>query len=293
MGENKNIIVFAATHVKFDPPANPVYVPLHVGREGKEDLGYVSDNIGIHISDLNYLFGELTGLFWIWQNVRDVDYVGLCHYRRYFLNDEKQLMRREEYLKLLEEYDVIVPVHSECQGSYYEHYGEAHEAKYLDVVGSVIERLYPEYYENYQKAMQGNVFFSGNLMVTSLPVLKGYSEWLFNIFTEASGEIDVSGYDDYHKRIFGFLSEQMLYVYMMTNQLKYKEIWVGICGEKAETIALKEQIQTLMKEAKYVEAVELFQREQQKRPDLLFPGSDLYGELAAVLQQLKEKLDCP
>ena len=61
----KSIAIFVATHVAFQPPANPIYVPLHVGKEGKPDLGYIGDNIGENISDLNFLYGELTGLYWI------------------------------------------------------------------------------------------------------------------------------------------------------------------------------------------------------------------------------------
>lgn len=287
--ENHTIAIFLATHVKFTPPDSPIYIPLHVGREGKKDLGYLADNIGDNISDLNYLFGELTGLYWIWQNIRDIDYVGLCHYRRYFLNDYKRLMQREEYLDILAQYDAIVPTHAECKGSYYERYGRAHDARYLDVIGNAIKKICPEYYESFNKAMQGNIFFAGNLMVSKLSVLKDYSEWLFTIFMEVIGEIDVSGYDDYHKRVYGFLSEQMLYVYMMKNNLRYRETIVGISGEKAETHELKEALKGLMAEGKYEEAVRLFNKKLEERPDVLLSGSDLYGELRAIDQQLKEK----
>ncbi len=287
--EERSIIIFLATHVKFTPPGNPLYVPLHVGREGKQDLGYLADNIGENISDMNDLFGELTGLFWIWRNIRDIDYVGLCHYRRYFLNGSGRLMEREEYLGLLENYDVIVPNHAECQGSYYEHYGKAHDAGYLDVIGDTIARLCPEYSESYQKAMRGNIFFSGNLMAAGLPLVKAYAEWLFTIFMEAADKIDVSGYDSYHRRIYGFLSEQMLYVYMMKNGLSWRETPVGISGEKAETAELKEALKKLIAKERYREAAELFNQSLQDRPDVLLPGSDLYGELTAIYQQLKKR----
>lgn len=59
MEKNDSIAVFVATHVSFCVPDNPVYAPLHVGREGKADLGYIGDNIGENISQLNSLFGEL------------------------------------------------------------------------------------------------------------------------------------------------------------------------------------------------------------------------------------------
>lgn len=280
----KNIAVFVATHVAFKPPQNPIYIPLHVGREGKEDLGYLGDNIGENISDLNCLYGELTGLYWIWQNIHDIDYVGMCHYRRYFLDSSGAAMRREDYLNYLADYEVLVPMHIECRESYKEYYGKAHNVHDLEAVERALNKRYPEYAESFQKAMNGRRFYSGNLFVTSLPVLKGYAEWLFTIFAEASEEIDVSGYDKYHRRVYGFLSEQMMYVYIMKNGLTYAEIPVGISEEKAETKQLKEKLGELLKEEKLYEAQELFQTTMRERPDVVLEGSDIHEELRMLYQ---------
>ncbi len=285
--ESRTIIIFLATHVKFNPPHNPIYVPLHVGREGKEDLGYIGDNVGQNISELNYLFGELTGLYWIWKNIHDIDYVGLCHYRRHFINEDKHLLQRHEYLQLLSEYDVLVPACGQCEGSYYEHYSRAHDSKPLDAVGRAVRKLYPEYMPAFEKAMSGKIFYSGNLMVTSLPILKAYAEWLFCIFGEAAEEIDVTGFDDYHKRVYGFLSEQMLYIYMLTNHLTYREVKVGISEEKAETRELKEKLQTMLAAGDRKAAKNLFFQRLEERPDLLLEGSDVYGELHKIYEELR------
>lgn len=48
-------------------PDDDVYVPLHVGAEGKESLGYLPDNTGDHISSKNPSYCELTGLYWAWK----------------------------------------------------------------------------------------------------------------------------------------------------------------------------------------------------------------------------------
>ena len=62
-----SVKIYTMTHKKFDVPNDPMYVPLQVGAEGKEPLGYVSDNTGENISALNCYYSELTGVYWIWK----------------------------------------------------------------------------------------------------------------------------------------------------------------------------------------------------------------------------------
>ncbi len=285
--DQKSIIIFVATHVKCNPPAIPIYVPLHVGREGKEDLGYIGDNIGKNISALNYLYGELTGLYWISQNIRGMDYIGLCHYRRYFINGQKYPLSRQEYLSILKGHDIIVPVRQQCDGSYYDYFCQFHHGKDLDAVGRALKKLYPDYADCYDKAMSGQTFFYGNLMVTGLDILKDYAKWLFDIFTEASREIDVSDYDAYHKRIYGFLSEQMILIYIMKNGLSYYEVPVGLSGQKAETVMMIERIRELLDHGKHEEAKSLLRNTLKERPDLLADNADTEGTLKALFQRLR------
>lgn len=47
-----------------------------------------NDNSGDNISDLNYLYSELTAHYWVWKNVSNIDYVGFFHHRRYFNIDK-------------------------------------------------------------------------------------------------------------------------------------------------------------------------------------------------------------
>lgn len=61
--------IYTMTHKKFDVPNDPMYVPLQVGAEGKEPLGYVRDNTGENISALNCYYSELTGVYWIWKTI--------------------------------------------------------------------------------------------------------------------------------------------------------------------------------------------------------------------------------
>ena len=74
-----DIKILVATHKKYWMPEDDVYLPIHVGRAGKADLGYVGDNTGDNISSKNTNYCELTGLYWAWKNLK-CDYIGSVSY---------------------------------------------------------------------------------------------------------------------------------------------------------------------------------------------------------------------
>jgi len=136
-------------------PEDPVYMPIHVGREGKADIGYTGDHTGDNISSKNANYCELTGLYWAWKNL-DADYIGLVHYRRYFTRKEvrsvedkkNQILTGPEWEKLLSEYPVVV---ADKRKYYIEsnrsHYNHAHHSDGLDAAEQIIAEKYPEYKE--------------------------------------------------------------------------------------------------------------------------------------------------
>lgn len=215
-------------------PADDVYLPIHVGREGKADLGYIGDNTGDNISAKNANYCELTGLYWAWKNLK-CDYIGLCHYRRYFANKnlhtnnlEKKktvILHRADYEKLLQEYDVILPVkrnyYIETVRSQYEH---AHNKRDLDEAERIIKELYPEYSESFEKVMNRRKLHILNMFVMKKTLFDEYCDWLFNILFELEKRIDVTNYNQYEARVFGFISERLFNVWLEKQQLKVKEI---------------------------------------------------------------------
>lgn len=51
----------------------------------------IFDDVGDNISNLNPFVNEMTGIYWIWKHLEEVgnpDYVGLCHYRRFFRSED-------------------------------------------------------------------------------------------------------------------------------------------------------------------------------------------------------------
>lgn len=59
-------------------------------------------------------------------------------------------------------------------------------------------------------------------------------EWLFSILFEVERRVKVEEEDSYHRRIFGFISEFLQYVWIRHNRLRVYACMVGMLGEKAE-----------------------------------------------------------
>lgn len=59
----EKVQILVATHKKYEMPKESYYLPIHVGREGKESIGYIGDNTGDNISLKNPYYCELTGVY--------------------------------------------------------------------------------------------------------------------------------------------------------------------------------------------------------------------------------------
>ena len=225
--------ILIAAHKKYWMPEDDVYMPLHVGAEGKEPLGYTPDNTGENISSKNPNYCELTGLYWAWKNM-NCEYIGLCHYRRYFgksthtkdIEKKKSaIFHRADYEKLLEKYDVILPVkrnyYIETVRSQYEH---AHFKKDLDEVQKIIAEKYPGYADAFTAVMDRRTLHILNMFVMKKSYFDEYCTWLFDILFTLEKRIDVSSYDSFEARIFGFLSERLFNVWLERQSLKQVEV---------------------------------------------------------------------
>lgn len=228
-----DIKILIATHKKYWMPSDEVYMPIHVGREGKDNLGYVGDNTGENISIKNPNYCELTGLYWAWKNL-DCEYIGLCHYRRYFahksksskLEDKKQaIFTRDDYERLLQQYDVILPKKRnyfiETVRSQYEH---VHNKRDLDEIEKIIKMQYPSYIEAFEKVMNSRKLHIYNMFVMNKALFDEYCIWLFDILFTLEKRIDITNYDKYNARVFGFLSERLFNIWLEKKQLKIKTV---------------------------------------------------------------------
>lgn len=279
-----SVKIFTMTHKRFEVRTDKMYIPLQVGKATSIDLGYLGDDTGENISALNCFYSELTGIYWIWKNYKTSSYVGVCHYRRYLINQEGKLFKESEFEEILKDYDIITTKSLELNFSYFEGYSKNHNIEDLIQTGIVISEKYPEYYPTFEKIVNSNRTYFGNIMVTSKELFDEYAEWLFTIFFEVQKRIDVSAYDDYHKRVFGFISELLLMVWISTKKLKAYECVVGMVGEKYETKEMKEMLAKYFLNNDCNGAKSYFIEFRNKRPDVLMEASDTTGELKLAMQ---------
>ena len=232
----KDIRLIVASHKKYEMPKDDMYIPLYVGSNGKESIGFERDDNGINISEKNPFFCELTGLYWAWKNLNN-DYIGLCHYRRHFTlsrripKSEKEkfeiLLSKEEADKILENTDIILSNERKYYiENLYNHYKHTMYIEPLDETGKIIEEKYPEYLNEFKKLHKRTSAHMFNMFIMKKEYLNQYCEWMFKILFELEKRIDPKQYDSFHARYIGRVSELLLDVWINTNNLKYKEVKV-------------------------------------------------------------------
>ena len=239
----QKLTVLVITHKDYEFPTSACYRPIFVGKRANalKNEGFYQDNSGINIAEKNSGFCELTGLYWAWKNgvFENNEYVGLVHYRRYFAGKaldlkKKQIASESELLTILEKYDVILPrKRNYFIESIYSHYQHAHHVKDLNCTREIISELHPEYITSFDAIMQGRKIHIYNMFVMSSEKASEYCEWLFPILFELERRIDITQYDSYQKRVFGFIAERLFNVWLVYHQLTFCEIpVVNLEGEK-------------------------------------------------------------
>lgn len=224
-GEN-NLTIYIATHKKTDIPELDGYRPIEVGAYFRDNRIFdIRDNIGENISYKNKNYCELTAYYWIWKNSLE-DYVGLVHYRRFFSKkrideNRKYYLKKKEALNILQKYDVILPEHIKWKNynvaEGYDH--GAGFAKDLDILREVIAEMSPNYVFAYDEVLKGYEASYCNVFVMKKDLFDQYCEWLFKILFETEKKVDLSNYNDTEKRIFGFMSEILLNVWIKHKKL--------------------------------------------------------------------------
>ena len=217
------VSIYVATHKKAKRVKHSCYVPICVGATNREDtFGYITDDTGVNISAKNPNFCELTALYWMWKNAQS-DIIGLVHYRRYFYNSifsyrADRVLSEKDIKRLLKRNDLIVPLPYQVRYTTIKnHYAKHHNVEDYLKCGEIIKNLYPDYYDSYKVISNQKQLYSYNMLICRKELFDQYMEWMFSILFKLEKEIDISSYDAYGKRVFGFLSERLFNIWLHKN----------------------------------------------------------------------------
>ena len=265
-----NIKVLVCIHKDDVYLKNKDYLPIHVGKAlSNIDLGIQGDDTGDNISIKNPSYCELTAMYWAWKNLKNIDYIGLCHYRRYFdfhkqcrkgfpytifpTNEcqNKDISIPESIIKKLEKGYAIVPEKICHNTSLFNNYCTCHISDDLKTLECIInETCDKKYKDAFDKIMnRTNELFPCNMFILKWNDFDKYCTWLFNILSEAEKRINIEHYSNYQKRIFGFMGERLLNIFLYAENIKtskYPLIYFSNEEEEEKISYIKQKYRNLL-----------------------------------------------
>ena len=211
--------IVVAAHKPYSMPSDAVYVPLQVGAVGRLPIaGFRRDDEGDNISVRNPNYCELTGLYWAWKNLK-ADAVGLVHYRRHFNATPERIAM------LLERHDIVLPrKRNYFIETNYSHYAHAHHAVDLDLTRTILAERHPECVAAFDCVMKRTSGHRFNMLVMKREALDAYCTWLFDILFELERRLDISSYSRNDARVFGFVAERLLDVWLEASKRTFAEL---------------------------------------------------------------------
>jgi hypothetical protein len=243
--------VFVVTHQKEPITSNSILEPIQVGNNPTIFTNIKRDNTLHNIATKNANFCELTATYWIWKNMSQTEIVGICHYRRYFNffnpfynvkpSAQKRILLKSyqktkthlsssaiiehKIAKILRSHDIILSrPYTFKDKTLTQNYCEDHRKEDWDLTKKIILQLYPEYKESIRLYLdEGTTFHIANMMICSKKLFDDYHQWLFSILFELEKKI-VLPEDPYQARVFGFISERLINLYVYHHRLKVKGI---------------------------------------------------------------------
>lgn len=207
------------------------YKYLFVGgyKENEKNNQYIYDDIGDNISKKNENYCELTGLYWIWKNTDD-EFLGLIHYRRFFTHNSFSANSRyfytiDELNELLNYNEIIVSekIYLSDQ-TLYDDYVHYHYQKDIDNLKVIINDYFPDFIESFDDVFSKRYYNPANMFYTRKELLNEYCEWLFSVLLKYEKITDISNYNAQQARIYGFIAERLLNVWIHKKCLKQIEL---------------------------------------------------------------------
>lgn len=204
----------------------PTYIhPIQAGAAlTEESVTSLKDNTGYNISAKNRNYCELTATYYAWKNSHAA-YKGICHYRRIFDIDEKQM---RTLLAMEDKWDVILPYPS----VYYPNIDREH-TRYVsesdwNAMLQALRETAPEYFAVYEKAVADGeqFFYNFNMLIAKSAVFDDYCDFLFAVLERTEELTTPKGWER-TDRFAGYLGENLTTMYFLKNREKLRIAYAG------------------------------------------------------------------
>ena len=206
-------MIYVIKHTDCNCPQPEGYKILEVGKLFKDQ--------GDNINDLNPYINELTGLYWIWKNTND-DFVGLCHYRRYFSDNGILTHKRAE--ELLKGHDILILPKETFECSLYDILvidsgGQEGFELYRDLFFDAVQG-FEEYLKTNNKVNPRNMFFCRRELIDK------YCGWMFPVVIPIAKRYKAETILKHNNqdRLIGYFAERLMSYWIIKNNLDFIEV---------------------------------------------------------------------
>ena len=261
---SEKISIFVLSHKEtLSLPKGDFYKPLLLN-----DINVEQDSL----FNLRHSYSEGAGIHYVWKNAELPEYIGFCHYRRFFDFNFKI----DNIDAVFEQYDAILPNFNLGWPSVYDQYNNSHNINDFLHVIDIIKKKYPEYYESAKFVSGHDLLYPCNMFVIRREMFNKYCQFVFGVletFDKEMGfnsDLDVynhvvnnislyskeganpTQYTYYQARIQAFLMERLSTIFfnkeiknpmlldILITELKYKDdnVWFKYQDNKNIKVAL-------------------------------------------------------
>ena len=230
---------------------NDIIVPIQGGAILQDNQSIkLKDSIFPEISKKNDMYNEFSVLYVIWKYYsKDLDYIGLCHYRRYFVLKRykfifeivtKIFKKNLLYIffinrtilklkKILKKNELIIPKLKKIDVSMKEYYAKKHIKEHYEIFENVIRNEFDFLKEHLNFVSERKAGYFLNMFIMKKDLFEEYCENLFKFLNIIEKKINIPKDDKYQKRALGFLGERftnLYYVYLLESKIinNFKEM---------------------------------------------------------------------
>lgn len=246
--ENNNVDLFITAYKGFGLTVSNKAYKIIVGNHSitnKSNLRLINCKQDDILDDKFY--SELYMYKYVRKKCRLKQYVGFCHYRKYF-NFLDNIPNMDE---IFSKYDCIVAKPLQWKETVKEQYAKMHNIEDLEIVEKIIKNKFPEYGHACELFLNGHLFIPYNMFIMKREDFKRYCDFVFGVLNEYTNIVGTdinkriednkekylkSFYPnntiEYQYRIGGYLAERLTNIFLMNNFKKMKIYDVTITETK-------------------------------------------------------------